>query len=83
MKMRVMVSFLYNAIKKEGYQFFSLLDFEDKLNAKNKQNTKRKKRKANELEISSDSQSSVNTGNILLHANQMVGILGQKVCFLI
>ena len=70
MKMRVMVSFLYNAIKKKNTLFFSLLDFEAKLNTKNKQNTKRKKRKANELEISSDSQNSVNTGNILLHANQ-------------
>ena len=70
MKMRVMVSFLYNAIKKKNTLFFSLLDFEAKLNTKNKQNTKRKKRKSNELEISSDSPGSVNTGNISLHANQ-------------
>ena len=70
MKMRVMVIFLYNAIKKKDTLFFSLLDFEAKLNTKNKQNTKRKKRKANELEISSDSQSSVNAGNMLLQANK-------------
>ena len=57
-----------------------MLDFEAKLNTKNKQNTKRKKRKANELEISSDSQSCVNIGNILLYS-AMVGILGLKYVF--
>ena len=73
MKMKVMVSFFNNAKNKEGYPiFFSLLDFEAELNTKKKQNTKRKKRKAVELEISSDSQSSVNIGNILLHGNQIL-----------
>ena len=52
-------------IKKDILIFFSSLEFEAKLNTKNKQITKRKKRKENELEISSDSQSSVNIGNIL------------------